>query len=97
MYVASLFFHVCYREAALKFCCLLLIAGFWEGLFFLFECVFNCVSLLLFPMVFNSSFRNKVSAMEDSDDIHVPVFSASKREIKKVGFHMEWKVMLLLF
>lgn len=38
---------------------------------FLCACFFNYVSLLLLPMVFNGSFRRKVSAMENCDDMYM--------------------------
>lgn len=58
---------------------------------------FNCVSLSLLSMVFNSSFRREVSAMENSDDMHMFLhFLLAKGELKLWAFHVEWKVMLLV-
>lgn len=43
----------------------------WGRAFFFLHVSFDCISLSLLPMVFYSSFRREVSAMENSDDMYM--------------------------
>lgn len=98
MYVACLFFSFLRQGSGSEiFGVCFQLLGFGEGCFFFLRVCFNCVSLLLLPIVFNSSFRREVSAVGNSDDMYKFLhFLLAKGELKKWAFCVEWKVMLLL-